>query len=33
MAHSFLNGPSPSIEKPSSLGNWLISTVNAIPFM
>ena len=33
MAHRFRNGPSPSIEKPKSLGNWLISTVSAIPFM
>ena len=27
------NGPSPSMEKPSSLGSWLISTVRAMPFM
>ena len=33
MAQSFLNGPSPSIEKPNSLGSWLITTVSAIPFM
>jgi superoxide dismutase len=33
MDQSFLNGPSPSIEKPNSLGSWLISTVSAIPFM
>ena len=26
IAHSSLNGPSPSIEKPKSLGSWLIST-------
>ena len=26
-------GPSPSIEKPNSLGSWLISTVSAMPFM
>jgi hypothetical protein len=26
-------GPCPSIEKPNSLGNWLISTVSAMPFM
>ncbi|MNR50844.1 hypothetical protein D3C85_1704250 [compost metagenome] len=33
MAHMFLNGPSDSIEKPNSLGNWLINTVSAMPFM
>ena len=27
------NGPSASTEKPSSLGNWLISTTRAMPFM
>ena len=27
------SGPSLSIEKPKSLGNWLISTVSAMPFM
>ena len=33
MAHRFRNGPSLSIEKPNSLGSWLISTVSAMPFM
>ena len=33
MAHMFRSGPSLSIEKPKSLGSWLISTVSAIPFM
>ena len=33
IAHSSRNGPSPSIEKPKSLGSWLIRTVSAIPFM
>jgi hypothetical protein len=27
------SGPAPSIEKPNSLGSWLISTVSAMPFM
>jgi hypothetical protein len=27
------SGPASSIEKPSSLGTWLISTVKAMPFM
>jgi hypothetical protein len=26
-------GPSELIEKPKNFGNWLIKTVNAIPFM
>ena len=33
MAHRSRNGPVPSIENPKSLGSWLISTVNAMPFM
>ena len=33
MAHRSLSGPSLSIEKPNSLGSWLISTVSAMPFM
>ncbi|MCY1431636.1 hypothetical protein D9M71_476100 [compost metagenome] len=33
MAPMFLNGPSDSMEKPNSLGNWLINTVSAMPFM
>jgi hypothetical protein len=33
MAHAFRSGESPSIEKPSRFGNWLINTVSAIPFM
>ena len=33
MAPMFLNGPSDSIEKPNSLGNWLINTVSAMPFI
>ena len=33
IAQRFLSGPSLSIEKPKSLGSWLISTVSAIPFM
>ena len=33
MDHRSLKGPSLSIEKPKSLGSWLISTVSAIPFM
>ena len=27
------NGPAPSIDKPNSLGNWLINTVSAMPFI
>ena len=33
IAHKLRKGPSLSIEKPNSFGNWLIKTVNAIPFM
>jgi hypothetical protein len=33
IAHRFRSGPSFSMEKPKSLGSWLISTVSAIPFM
>ncbi|MNE57484.1 hypothetical protein D3C80_1524510 [compost metagenome] len=33
MAHRFRSGPSASMEKPKNFGNWLISTVRAIPFM
>ena len=33
MAHKSLSGPSLSIEKPNSLGSWLINTVSAMPFM
>ncbi|MNS97964.1 hypothetical protein D3C72_1323140 [compost metagenome] len=33
MAFRVASGASPSTEKPSSLGSWLISTVNAMPFM
>ncbi|MCY1245492.1 hypothetical protein D9M72_586470 [compost metagenome] len=33
MALRFPNGPSLSIEKPNSLGSWLINTVSAMPFM
>ncbi|MCY1379622.1 hypothetical protein D9M69_673610 [compost metagenome] len=33
MAHRLRNGPSLSMEKPNNLGNWLISTVKAMPFM
>ena len=33
MAHTLCSGPSLSIENPNSLGNWLISTVSAMPFM
>ena len=33
MAHESLSTPRLSIEKPNSLGNWLINTVSAIPFM
>ncbi len=28
-----VSGPSPPEEKPNSLGNWLIITVIAMPFM
>ncbi|MNO87869.1 hypothetical protein D3C76_793020 [compost metagenome] len=33
VAQTLRSGPSASIEKPKSLGNWLINTVRAIPFM
>ena len=33
IAHRLRSGPSVSIEKPNSLGSWLINTVSAIPFM
>jgi hypothetical protein len=33
IAHRLRSGPSLSIEKPKSLGSWLIRTVNAMPFM
>jgi hypothetical protein len=33
IAHRLRNGPSASIEKPNSLGSWLINTVKAMPFM
>ena len=33
IAHRLRSGPSLSIEKPNSLGSWLISTVSAMPFM
>ena len=32
-AHKSLSGPSLSIEKPKTLGNWLINTTSAMPFM
>ena len=31
--HRLSRGPSLSIEKPNSLGSWLIRTVSAMPFM
>ena len=33
IAQSWRNGPSASIGKPKSFGNWLINTVSAMPFM
>ncbi len=33
ICHRSSSGPSLSIEIPNSLGSWLISTVNAMPFM
>jgi hypothetical protein len=33
ICHRSSSGPSLSIEIPNSFGNWLISTVNAMPFM
>ncbi|MNS38885.1 hypothetical protein D3C72_711500 [compost metagenome] len=32
-SHSSCNGPRPSIGMANILGNWLTSTVNAMPFM
>jgi hypothetical protein len=31
--HRSLTGPAFSIEKPNSLGSWLINTASAMPFM
>ncbi|MNH17024.1 hypothetical protein D3C79_766770 [compost metagenome] len=31
--HRSRRGPWLSMERPNSLGNWLISTVSAMPFM
>ena len=33
IAYRFRSGPPDSIEKPNSLGSWLINTVSAIPFI
>jgi hypothetical protein len=33
IANRLRNGPSAMIEKPNSLGSWLINTVGAMPFM
>ena len=33
MAQTLRTGPSASMVKPRSLGNWLIITVSAMPFM
>jgi hypothetical protein len=32
-SQSLRSGSSPATEKPKSFGNWLISTVSAMPFM
>ena len=33
IAHRLRKGPSASMENPRNLGSWLISTINAMPFM